>query len=206
VLPYLLEHLGEDQFADVRGYAAVALGFLEDARAIPDLVRFLHEEPEVKWTGETLVRLGAIGREVPGADLAASDRAGGIGPCHRSEDPSVDAYLNATWCEVAAPGARVTFAVREPADATLLVRARALVPELVDQPLTPVVNGSPLSGFRLATGWEEFRVATRAELWRRGRNEVVFHFPGAVGVGAPEGRVGLDHVLVSSGRVPGARE
>jgi HEAT repeat protein len=206
VLPYLLEHLGGDQFADVRGYSAVALGFLGDARAIPDLVRFLHEEPEVKWTGESLVRLGAIGREVPGADLAASDRARGIGPCHRTHDPSVDAYLNATWCEVAAPGARVTFDVREPADATLVVRARALVPELVDQPLTPVVNGSPLFGLRLATGWEEFRVPTRADLWRRGRNEVVFHFPGAVGVGAPEGRVGLDHVLVSSGRVPDARE
>jgi hypothetical protein len=190
----------------VRGYAAVALGYLGDARAIPDLARVLHEEPEIKWTAETLVRLGAVGRDVPGADFSAADRGRGIGPCHRSRDPSVDAYLNATWCELQAPGARVLLSVREPDDYQLLLRARALVPELVDQPLTLLVNGEPLPPVRLETGWEEFRIPTDAARWRGGPNELVFHFPGAVGVGPAEGRVGVDHVLLASGRIPPARE
>jgi len=206
VLPFLLEHLGEDEFADVRGYAAVALGYLGDARAIPELARVLHEEPEGKWTAETLVRLGAIGHEVPGVDFSTADRSRGFGPCHRTKDPSVDAYLHATWCEISSPGARTLISVREPDDYVLLVRARALVPELVDQPLTVVVNGEPLPPLRLQTGWEEFRVPTVAQRWTRGQNEVVFHFPGAVGVGPAEGRVGLDHLLLVSGRIPPARE
>ena len=118
----------------------------------------------------------------------------------------MDAYLNAGWCEVAASGARVYFSVREPQDGELLVRARALVPELADQPLTLVVNGEPLPAVRLGASWEEFRVPAPADRWRRGRNEVVFHFPGTVGVGSAEGRIAIDHVLLASGSIPEARE
>jgi HEAT repeat protein len=206
VLPFLREKLTGDEFADVRGYATVALGYLGDPRAIPELARALREEPEIKWTAETLVRLGAVGHEVPGSDFATVDRARGVGPCHRSSDPSVDAYLGATWCELQAPGARVSFSVREPDDYVVLLRARALVPELIDQPLTMVLNGEPLPSVQLETSWEEFRVPTTPDRWKRGRNEVVFHFPGTVGVGTAEGRVGVDHLVLASGRIPEARE
>jgi len=206
VLPFLRDRLEGDSFADVRGYAAVAMGFLGDPGAIPELTRMLYEQPEIKWTAETLVRLGAVGREVPGVDFDARRRARGIGDCHKVKSTSVDRYLGATWCELGRPGARVFIPLEEPDDYVAILRARALIPDLVDAPLTLIVNGEPLSPVPLPTGWQEFRIQTRADQWKRGRNEVVFHFPGTVGVGRDEGRVGLDHLVLASERAPAPRE
>jgi hypothetical protein len=199
VLPYLLDHLGDDEFADVRGYAAVALGYLGDRRAVPALARVLFEDPEIKWTAETLVRLGAVGREIAGADFARTDPGAGVGPCHRTDDPSVDGYLNATWCEIAAPGARTYLSLRQPEDATLVIRARALATGVAAQPMTAVVNGTPLPAIQLSSKWEEFRLATPSARWQRGRNVIELAVPRPA-AGEPAARVGVDHVVLATGR------
>jgi hypothetical protein len=56
----LVELLEDDENASVRDGTVRAFGLLEDPRAVPILIGLANDEPGLRYTGESLVRLGAI--------------------------------------------------------------------------------------------------------------------------------------------------
>jgi hypothetical protein len=158
----LVDLLGYEDHTDIRAYAVQALGSLGDARAIDLLVRTFHAEPEIKYTAESLVRLGAVAKgAVGGADVATgSALVSGWGACQRVNRERVRDFLNATACATA-PGedARLRIEGAPRAGAGVVTwrshlaasgRGGTLVVRIGDRSLDPVPLGD---------AWEEHRVA-----------------------------------------------
>ena len=97
----------------------MALGWLQDQRALPRLMRILIEEPELKWTTEALLRLGALDKGlIYGTDVAKGSPAlvSGFGKCVEQKrvvgdkfmgrcrevaaaEPQVERYCRCLWAK-----------------------------------------------------------------------------------------------------------
>ncbi|MEK6608082.1 MAG: sulfatase-like hydrolase/transferase [Myxococcota bacterium] len=194
IRPFLQDRLTSDPYEDVRGYAAVALGYLGDPEAVPELRARLAADVDRRWTPESLVRLGGIARgAIGGFDFGprASGEVRGLLRCHEKRTYDVEDYLGATWCEASAEVSANAGAVAAQA---VLVRARPLVANAVGRTVTVSVNGAVVGTFVLAAGWGIYHLPTAREVWKPGANEVSMRLDWPVGAdGAPWG---VDHLLL----------
>jgi arylsulfatase A-like enzyme/HEAT repeat protein len=127
----LVRALAEDTHASMRDAAVQSLGQRGDPRAIPLLSALARDEPGLRLTTESLVRLDAIARgAVGGADLAPTEDEGtreGIGACEARREDDIWHFRDQTSCETSAPRASIRLAP-PPEDAdgdvTVIVRLR----------------------------------------------------------------------------------
>ncbi|MDJ0765129.1 MAG: sulfatase-like hydrolase/transferase [Myxococcota bacterium] len=189
----LIDVLDHDRFQDVRGYAVVALGWLGLEKAIPRLIRVLRDEPEIKWTAESLVRLGAVGE----APLFGTDVAQGMGStlsgfttC-KEKPPFVDgAFLNRTACRTAGNSATLRFFAFAPNGATVILRARHLLKDNRKTPLLTIrVDGAQVGKAPLLGKFQEVRLQTNGNIWTEGKHVISLHLD-------RNGPFELDHFLV----------
>ncbi len=187
----LMNVLEHDRYTDVRGYAVVALGWLEADQAAPKLIRVLREEPEIKWTAESLIRLGAVGRApLFGTDIAEGlpGLLGGFSRC--TEKPKIvhGEFMGRTTCRTKGHIAKLSFEASAPNGATVILRARHL---LSDKGLEPVltirVDEREVAKVHLHGELEELRIDTPA--WSPGGHGVVLQLE-------KSGRFEVDHLLV----------
>lgn len=86
---------------NIRDAVVKGLGYLGDPRAIPRLIRLAVDEPGLKYTGESLVRLDAIARgAVGGTDVGPrTEGLRGFAACRAKAHYKPWEYLGRTWCE-----------------------------------------------------------------------------------------------------------
>lgn len=192
----LVDLLGYEDHTDIRAYAVQALGSLHDPRAIDLLVRLFSSEPEIKYTAESLVRLGAIERGViGGADVGEGSPAlaGGWARCARVTRQRVRDFLNATTCDTA-PGRPAVLRVRgAPGRGPAIVTWRsALAAPGRTGTLRVRVGDRALDPVPLGESWEEHRVVLDDP--PRAETTVTFEARPDDG-GAPIG-ASIDHLLL----------
>jgi HEAT repeat protein len=189
----LMDVLENDRLADVRGYAVVALGWLERSEAIPRLARLLKEEPEIKWTAESLVRLGGVGK----APLFGTDASNGLKTlksgfdrCKSKPKKIHSEFLDRTTCRTVGPTAELEFFADAPNGAVVIVRARHLIKDKgMSVPLAIQVDGVEVGRVELLGEFHELRVTTPAGTWPPGEHKVSLQL-------AKKGSFELDHLLV----------
>jgi arylsulfatase A-like enzyme len=189
----LVDVLDYDTHTDVRGYAVVALGWMGLAKSIPRLLSVLAEEPEIKWTSEALVRLGAVGAApLFGIDAAQGEKAlvHGFGTCSEKALVLPDEFLERTKCATTGPAARLAFYANAPDGATLIVRARHLLADKgAEAKLAIRVDGREVSEVALGGEMREARVDVGPGVFGAGAHIVDLK------LGA-KGAFELDHLLV----------
>lgn len=190
----LLDVLEYDTHTDVRGYAVVALGWMGLPKAIPRLLRVLAEEPEIKWTTEALVRLGAVGPgPLYGADAARGERAlaRGFGACSERERILPDEFLERTKCATTGRSARLEVFADAPDGATLFLRARHLLPDKgAAAGLAVRIDGREIASVELrGEEMREARVEVGPGVLRSARHAVDLKL-------SEKGAFELDHLLV----------
>ncbi len=194
----LMDLLDRETSVDIRGYAVAAFGWIRNGDALDRILRVFHEEPEHRWTSETLVRLGVVERRKAwGADVrgGAAALASGFGPCH--EQPffsfEVSEFLAQTWCETQGARATVRFDVSAPRASTLAIRLRHLGATGRSVQVRVSLNGRARGPIDLGDDWKETRVPLARTDLIRGANEILLEST-SDSVPAPE--LGIDHVLV----------
>jgi len=196
----LVDILEHETYTDVRGYAVAALGWIGIPEITPYLVDLLIREPEIRWTSEALVRLGAIQHGfLSGVDGRSGDRglAKGWSHCHVEDPYEQDAYMNRTWCETR--GGDATLQVSIPKDVPTLdvLRIRHLGSPDAGAKLKVLVNGQPIAEILLGSQWEEYRFHSPAGTWHPGLNKVELS---AKGNRRSELHMAFDHLLVTPER------
>lgn len=189
----LMEVLDHETHTDIRGYTVVAFGWLRFPEAIPRVLRVLREEPELRWTPEALIRLDAVGRHpLYGTDVARGARAlgQGWGKCEAKPWIVHGDFLGRTLCRTTGRSAALTFEVRAPEGATVILRARHLFEDRgVAAELVISVDGQELGRATLGGDHREFRVQTPGRAWDPGSHRVVLELD-------RPGRFEVDHLLV----------
>jgi hypothetical protein len=189
----LMNIIENDRQLDVRGYAVVGLGWLGIADAVPRLVRLLLEEPEIKWTSESIVRLGGVGQApVFGTDATkgAKSLKSGFGRC--TEKPRIvhGGFLERTTCRTTGPRAELEFFADAPKGASVIVRARHLLKgKAQNLPLNIRVNGLDIGKVELSGDFQEHRIITPPGTWPSGEHKVTLEL-------SKGGRFEIDHLLV----------
>ena len=196
----LADMLSWESRSNIRDSVVRGLGMLGDPRALPRLVELADSEPDLTFTLESLVRLGALERGLIGGADFVGELAGsaGVGRC-AAFSPNHDwDYLNRTTCETTAPTASVRLAVPAAVrgaggagGAVLVLSARRLDHSgPVDVVIT--LGGTALPALRVDAQWSEQRVlvdaATLARLGATATAELRPSAPGA--------RLRLDHLLL----------
>jgi hypothetical protein len=192
---------------NIRDELVRGLGFLGDARAIPLLVRVLADEPGLKNTAESLVRLDAISLGyLGGADLAPNLRgAKGIGDCRAGPLFHDWDYLDRTTCaqrtrraelDLALPRAHASWS----AGAQLVLRLRRDEAH-EDGQLTLWLGGRNLGSVEVDGSFREHRLDVPPDRLTGASARVVLEWsggaPGAEASGAArEPGLVLDHVLL----------
>ena len=151
------------------------------------------EEPEIKWTPETLVRLDAVGTApLCGTDAATGAPAltAGFGRCTAKPRIVHGDYLGRTTCETKGRRAALEFPVAIDGPSQLILRARHLSADNgVDAELTIRAGGRTVGVVSLRSTQEEHRVELPAGSWPAGIARVELQLAGAE-------RFELDHLLV----------
>jgi HEAT repeat protein len=189
----LMEILDSDDRTDVRGYTVLSLGWLELPEAIPRLIRVLKEEPEIKWTPESLIRLGAIGHDpVFGTDIAKGQPAlkHGFENCIEKRRIIHHEYMGRTTCQTTSRVAEISFFANVPNQGIAILRARHLLDDKSQTAaLTMQVDGNPIGQVELTPEFQEFRIETQPGRWLPKNHRVTLKLSKA-------GRFELDHFLV----------
>ena len=193
----LMSVLAEDKRTDVRGYTVVALGYLGKKEAIPALLDVLANEPEIKWTPESLVRLGAVGTApLFGTDIASSMPAmkSGWGRCYERPELVQDGYMDRTACRTIGPRAEVSFEANVQERAVVIVRARHLLGKSTKTAILDVqLNGESIGAVSLTREFQETRLTVPASAFRSPpeKNHVVLKLE-------KNGVFEVDHILALS--------
>ncbi len=193
----LLDIINSNDQLDVRGYAVVALGWLAAVDSIPRLLKLLAQEPEIKWTTETLVRLGAVGHSpLFGTDATNNSKElrSGWGVCNEKDYIIPSEYLNRSVCETVGSRADLLFEVIPDNNTFLIIRARRLpedVADVIPIPLNIFLNGRLVGSLDLTVDFSEARIPINKSLFRTPptKNNFVLKL-------ASKGRFELDHLLV----------
>ncbi len=191
----LMDRLENDDHTDVRGHCVIAFGWMEATAAVPRLIRLLREEPEIKWTPETLVRLGAPGAPpLFGTDVAKGLPAlkSGWGRCVEKEKV-IDSqnYLGRTSCETTGGRAELSFPADIPDDSIIILRARNLQSqEMLKTPLEIFVDGRKAHEIEITPNFAEYRLPTPKGTFKPGRqHRMTFKLNN-------NGKFEVDHALV----------
>jgi HEAT repeat protein len=165
----LMKILDSDDRTDVRGYAVLSLGWLELPEATSRLIRILKEEPEIKWTPESLIRLGAIGKApLFGTDIAKNlpPLKRGFGKCIEKRRIIHHEFMGRTTCQTIARVAEISFFADAPNRATAILRARHLLDDKSQTAsLTIQVDGRQIGHVELIPDFQEFRIDTQPGIW-----------------------------------------
>jgi hypothetical protein len=163
--------------------------------AEPRLLQVLAFEPEIKWTPETLVRLGAVGKTpLFGTDVAEGAKAlrSGWGTCRTKDMIITSEYMDRTSCETDGPRAELAFEAKTSGRNIVILRARVLIEgEAKDVPLEIFINGQHVGRALLTSEFQETRLTVLKEAFRSppALNNVVLKL-------AEKGRFAVDHLLV----------
>jgi hypothetical protein len=193
----IMDRLENDPHTDVRGYCVVALGWMGATAAVPRLLRLLKEEPEIKWTPETLVRLGAVGKApLFGTDVAKGLPAlkNGWGQCVEKQKVLQTEYLDRTSCQSTGPRADLAFKAEISEGALVVLRARHLLKGAnLTVPLEVHINGRKVHVVEITPDFTEFRLPTDKSVFRdrQGNHSVTLKMN-------KNGKFEVDHVLVLS--------
>lgn len=193
----LADMLSWERRSNIRDSVVRGLGLLGDARALPKLVELAESEPELTFTLESLIRLGALQRGlIGGADFVADMRnSTGIARC-AAFSPNHDwDYLNRTTCETTAAVASVRIAVpaavRGAGGAVLVFSARRIDRQApVDVVVT--IGGVALPPMRVDAQWSEQRIVLDAATLARTRGATSAELRPA----EPAARLSVDHLLL----------
>ena len=191
----LMKVLAEDKRTDVRGYTVVGLGYLGDKQAIPALLEVLAMEPEIKWTPESLVRLGAVGTPpLFGTDAAKRAPAlrNGWGRCRERDPMALHQFLDQTSCATVGPRADVAFEAAVEDSAVVIIRARhQLGKKVKTASMSVALNGETIGEATLLPDFEETRLDVDASLFKASPelNHISLKL-------AKNGTFEVDHILV----------
>ncbi|HEX7476328.1 MAG TPA: sulfatase-like hydrolase/transferase [Polyangiales bacterium] len=192
----LSQVLSLDRNVNVRDGVVRGLGALGDARGIDLILRLAGDDPGLRNTGESLVRLHAIERRaIGGADLtqghAASDGFGAcyVGPLRHDWD-----YLHRTSCTTAQPLVSLRLSVPPRVRAASFGATALLSIKRLDavQPaeVTVSIGGQTLSPVRIDGAWAEYRWPVAAPLLVGESVEAQLRTT------QPEARFEVDHLLL----------
>ncbi len=191
----LMDVLEHETHTDIRGYAVVALGWLELEGATSKFMRILDEEPEIKWTSEALIRLGAIEKGLLfGTDIQEKATAlkNGWGKCTSRERVVPGEFMGRTTCATIGSEATLEIEASAPGGAVVFIRARHLDPDNTERTtLRITVDGVVAGEAVLRATMEEYRIDTVADFWLRGKHEIKLEQKNASG-----GKFEVDHFLV----------
>jgi len=194
----LSDMLSWEHRANIRDNVVRGLGQLGDPRALPKLVELATSEPELTFTLESLVRLGALEAGVVGGTdfVAGMPGASGLTRCEAFSPNHDWDYLNRTTCEGAAAGAsvrlRVPPALRGAGGAVLVLSAKRVSDtEPVDVTIT--LGGEALPPLRIGPQWSEQRLALDAATVARLRGTTL---TATLRTGTPGVALRLDHLLL----------
>jgi arylsulfatase A-like enzyme/HEAT repeat protein len=183
----LVEIIDDEENASVRDGTVRAFGLLDDARALPILIGLANDEPGLRYTGESLVRLGAIeARAIGGVDFRPGlGGAHGLASCVAGPIRHDWNYRERTQCATNAE--RVSFRLTpSPARGphVLLLRAkRADAPQPVRFTLTV---GRRTLELQADGEWAEQRLELES-------GDVV---EARIEIAEPGATLGLDHLLL----------
>ncbi len=192
----LTQALRLDRNTNVRDGAVRALGALGDSRAIEPILRWAGDDPGVRNTGESLVRLHALERgEVGGVDLtvAHAGKAGFaecyVGPLRHDWD-----YLHRTSCTTSGRAAQLQLSVpsgvaHAAAGITALLSVKR-VDAVQPAELTLTIAGHKLAPVRVDGAWAEYRWRLPAGTLGSGTQSA------RLDCAAPEARFEVDHLLL----------
>lgn len=191
----LTDMLDWEERTNIRDEIVRGLGLLGDARSVEVLLPLLANEPSLKQTAESLVRLGAPARgALGGRDIDPTlEGHGGLFECVAGPLQHDWDYLQRTSCR-ARSGAQVELPLqaaqaRFGAGATLLVRVqRADAAESAALALN--LDGLALPESSVDANWTELRFDLPAELLQRPRLTLRLASP------TPGASFALDHALV----------
>ncbi|MFT3921981.1 MAG: sulfatase-like hydrolase/transferase [Myxococcales bacterium] len=166
----LAEMLRWETHTNIRDELIRGLGLLGDPRALPIVTDVLAQEPGLKNTPETLVRLDAVQKGyLGGTDLGPDTRdMRGFGACRAGPLLHDWDYLDRTTCQQLAPHAELKLSLpREHANwaagAQLIIRLkRDAVP--LSGSLALSMGGKPLATLEVDGSWREHRIDVPAEL------------------------------------------
>jgi arylsulfatase A-like enzyme len=186
---------------NIRDEVVRGLGLLGDKRAVPILLATLEQEPALKNTAESLIRLGALTTgELGGVDLNKKTKAS-TGLAHCEEGPLFHDwdYLERTRCTSTGPRVQLSLPVPRALTSArpellLIVRAkRADGGEPVE--CTTQLADQRLDALRVDGEYREQRFEVALERIRGAAVSLVFSCPGA-------SLVTLDHALLLSRSAP----
>ena len=164
-------------------------------RVTSRLMTMLDEEPEIKWTSEALIRLGAIEKGlVFGTDIKKGAPAlkKGWGKCTSRERVIPGEFMGRATCAVTGNEATLEIEASAPGGAVVIIRARHLGPDNTDRTtLRITVDGVVAGKAILGATMEEHRIDTAADLWSRGKHKIKLEQ-----VNASVGKFEVDHFLV----------
>ena len=169
----LMDRLENDDHSDVREHCVIAFGWMGAKAAVPRLLGLLREDPSIKSTAETLVRLDAVGR----APLYGTDVAEGLpalregwGKCYEKDDIIEGEYLGRTTCETKGPRADLVFLAEITGGALLVVRARHLLEGASLTTFLEIdINGRKAHSVELVPSFTEFRLPLDRSFFKSGQ-------------------------------------
>jgi arylsulfatase A-like enzyme/HEAT repeat protein len=195
----LVDMLAWETRSNIRDNVVQGLGQLGDARAIPRIVELAVSEPDLSYTGESLVRLGAIERgAIGGADVGPALRgAAGLGRCSAAPWLHDWNYLHRTVCETTADEVAIPLAVpasvATAGDVDVLLSLRRLEPVSASLEVDVVVGTADARTVRVSSAFSQPRFTLTRGSWRTGgpgRTRAVLR------VREPGARLVVDHVLL----------
>ncbi|HEX4353730.1 MAG TPA: HEAT repeat domain-containing protein, partial [Polyangiales bacterium] len=177
--------LSWDRNTNVRDGVVRGFGMLGDPRALDVILPLVSEDPSLRNTGESLVRLHALDRKrIGGADLDAAVSGSGFGHCYVGPLRHDWDYLHRTYCTTERDRAALRLSVPSAVesarygDIVLLSARRSDASAAVGLEVTIGTHTLPL--VQVDGGWNEYRWtldpgtlpkgSVRAELHVRDRN------------------------------------
>jgi hypothetical protein len=126
------------------------------------MMKIMIEEPEIKWTPETVIRLGGLSRgAVFGFDATAEAVRNGTGlhNCREKARVISDEYMDRTTCDTVGAAATVRFNTDAVQGATVIMRLRHLLPDASLRPGGVLrINGREVAKFEFAGAFAEHRI------------------------------------------------
>jgi arylsulfatase A-like enzyme len=191
IVPFLINVLDTETHAHIRGHIVIALGWLKDKRAIKPLLKILINEPEIKWTPESLIRLEAIrDNKILGIDFNPNNKTFTQAfRCYERPFFHPTKYLNRTWCEFSAN--QVSIKIKAPKKPYLIIlRTKHKLKE--KRTLKLLINGKELKKLTITHLWQEFRIPSKKEVWKSGTNHLTLKLLPS----SKKSVIGLDHILL----------
>ena len=188
----LMDVLKHETHTDIRGYAVVAFGWIGKPGPLERILRVYREEPELKWSTEALIRLGAIEENlIFGTDAVKGQTALGndFKKCTEKDLIIAGEFMGRTVCETKDSKATLTFFADAPYGAQIVIRARHLLADKTrKQQIIILLDDTKAAEVEIGSKMAEFRLPTPGTLWKKGVHTVTLK--------TNDGRFALDHLLV----------